>query len=227
MAGNPVHLLAFCLSLGIYALTPALRKNRWLGFVLLVLLVDFVVFCLLMRWNIWLSRYQLTFFPLMAIVIGVVLERWRVLMACLLLMMLPLALGVILLNDNHTWIGQESIFTLPRENQQFVEARQLGLDMRQAADVMRKAGCTQIGIASGSDQWVYPLFAMLNDGATARLEYLGYDSYPLGEFTPCGLIVYKQFGADRYETIGQTHYREQGLASSFFYTYLQDVSASP
>jgi hypothetical protein len=43
---------------------------------------------------------------------------------------------------------------------------------------------------------------LLNETSPMRIEYLGFDDYPLGEFTHCGLIVYNMFSPSRYETLG-------------------------
>ena len=52
------------------------RENRILVWYSLGLIAAFVVFCALLKWQMWTSRYHLPFFVLGSVVIAITLQRY-------------------------------------------------------------------------------------------------------------------------------------------------------
>lgn len=220
LAGNPLHLLLFVAALCLFAANASQRRNRWMLLYLLMLAGHLLVFCALLRWMTWISRFHLFPFALMMAFAAVMLSQRRFYTLVLPLLIL-ISLGPLFLNETRAWMGKESIFSLPREQQYFVAVRQMGQEMRQAAAVMSGAGCDQIGVGAGTDQWVYPLFRLLSDRPSLRIEYINHEDYPLGPFTPCGLIVYRGFARDVAAYAEAHGLARQEMALTFFDVYLK------
>jgi len=176
-AGDPLQLALILL-----AAMLLLRKsvgNRELRLYLLGISASFVLFCALIRWQPWNSRYHLPLFALGAVLIGVVLERsWPraavSAVACLLLMSaLPFALANSL-RPILPW-PRASIISQKRVDSYFADSHDWWKASYVAAAAMvESSGCQNVGIDSSLEDFDYPMFALLDAGHGHRdVRYAG------------------------------------------------------
>jgi hypothetical protein len=167
-ASNPAHLVLIVLALAL-ACTPLFRGGsvpgfRW-GF-FLCLTAGFLLFCLLIRWTIWSSRYHLPLFvvaaPLVGIVMGQARRQWIVFMtfACLL----SWAFYPAIENKVKPMWGPSNIFQTPREQQYFSNGHwDLQEEYFRAAESVRARGAKRIGLCVCAYP-EYPMSVLLQKG---------------------------------------------------------------
>lgn len=193
-AGNPYHsILILCAVLSI-----ALRRgrDRRLAICATLLLTGMAIFCFLLRWQPWHSRYQLPFFvgfmPVVAASLSCRWPRWALNTAAAVVT--GFAVVVVAKNETRpifnpaylarTWTGkmlygygplyQENLATL-------------------AGDIL-KSGCAEVGLKFSADDAEYPLWVLLREGKfVGRIEnvYVENESarlFPEGT-NPCVLVT--------------------------------------
>lgn len=198
-AGNPLHL-----GLALLACLLLLLNRRRKDFVSLApyifgLLLSFLLFCAMLRWQIWNSRHHLPLFVLGAAVTGVILERYwppRATMAVAVVLLLaaaPFALG----NKLRSLLPWDSAFLLraPRSGLYFADEHQrLTHSWIAAVSALRSADCANIGLDSPSEYFVYPMFALLEASPGDRIvRYAGVRNLtsrfaPAGTPRPCAVV---------------------------------------
>jgi hypothetical protein len=176
-AGNPLQLAligAACL-----LLCSGRIGDRHLRLYMLGLVVSFVLFCALIRWTSWTSRYHIPLFALGVPVVGVVLERrWNRFVlssvACLLLLSaLPFAVFNSL-RPLAPW-PRASIFQQSRVASYFADSHDRWMYSYVAATkLVESSGCKSIGVDSSLEDFDYPLYALLKVGRSDReVHYAG------------------------------------------------------
>jgi hypothetical protein len=196
-AGNPLQLAL----IGLTCLLLCSRRigDRNLRLYMLGLAASFVIFCTLIRWQPWNSRYHLPLFALGMGLVGVVLERsWNRFVlsgvACLLLVSaLPFAVFNSL-RPVAPW-PRASIFRQSRLESYFADSHDLSMSSYvSAAKFIESGECKSIGVDSSLEDFDYPLYPLLNVGHSDRkvryagvrnltLAYARFDSKP-----PCAVI---------------------------------------
>ncbi len=167
-AGNPMHLLLIVLTLPLLVM---LRSMGPLGAALWLaagLVLAFIAFAGLLKWQPWHSRLHLPLFVLWSPVIACAIGRTplRVLSPLIAAGLLALAFPVALGNELRPIAadGDESILRRPRARIYFSEVRHLEPAFSEAASLVARTGCRHVGLNLSSrvgDQLEYTLMALL------------------------------------------------------------------
>ncbi len=169
-AGNPLQLFLIALTC---LLLFGRIGDRNLRFYMLGLAASFVLFCALIRWQAWNSRYHLPLFALGMGIVGVVLERtWsRRVLSIVAGLLLVSALPFALFNSLRPlapW-PRASVFQQPRLESYFNDSHDRWIDSYvSAAKLVESSQCKSIGVDSSLEDFDYPLFALLNVGHSDR-----------------------------------------------------------
>jgi hypothetical protein len=167
---------------------------------LTALFSGFLLFCALLKWNPWNSRYQLSLFVLASPFVAAVLfkrlnEKVIVIIAFALLLS---ALPWVLFNSSHSLGGDQTIWNRTRLDQYFNNRPELRDAYLGAAHFVKVNKCSQIGLDIGSNDWEYPFWPLLNPGANEaiRIEHVHVKNESglisvlpyFSRFSPCAII---------------------------------------
>ena len=179
-AGNPLQLALIVLT----CLLLCSRRigDRGLRLYMAGLAGSFVLFCALIRWQPWNSRYHLPLFALGMGIAGVVLERsWNRIalsgLACLLLISaFPFAVCNSL-RPLAPW-PRASIFEQPRLDSYFADSHEWWRNSYvSTAKFIESSDCKSIGVDSSLEDFDYPLYALLDVGHSDReVRYAGVNN---------------------------------------------------
>ncbi len=151
------------------------RKEHLAPAALCVCLAGVVVFCSVLRWQIWNSRYHLPllllFMPVVAALLAPRFRRWLtgILGAGLL------AFGFVIVASNQSRpVFDASFRAQPRLQKYFFSpsGAQFYEPMRAAAGQIVAAGCSEVGLKLSADDAEYPLWLMLREaGFKGRIDH--------------------------------------------------------
>jgi hypothetical protein len=160
VAGNPVHLLAALIVIGIMVLRKRRRPSGvMLGWVLAGL-AAFLLHGMVIRWQPFGARLQLAALVWCAPVLALsVRERWSSL--ALSSVLFVAAMPALLTNHTRPLIPimGRSILSESREDQYFAETPGLRRPIERALEDLRIAACTEVGLSTGYDAPEYLLRA--------------------------------------------------------------------
>ncbi len=190
--GYPVHLLLFGIA-AIALIQRWLRSGRTSPHPALLLLTitvitNFLLVCLLLKWQPWGNRLLL---PIAVLAVAVIADgtarwhrQWQRLMVAGLGMM---AIAYALTPMRHPLVAlpvpsaeqSPSILTLTRPQMYFSGARkELAVPYAQTVSTLQTTGCTHIGIALGAEAWEYPLWALLKTAIPTGLHIQHFNVQP-------------------------------------------------
>ena len=222
LAGNPLHVLLIASVILLLLTTPQLRVRRVLLVYAAAMVSQFLIYNLMLKWQIWGSRLQLPMFVLWAPLIGAVMShalgrKMGFPIACLLLL---LAAPYVLWNSARpltAWTAgdllgrsRRDICHVDRTAQYFSNAPWLFDSYVDAVRFVKSTDCTSVGLLTGENDLEYPLWVLLqaDDGRVLRIEHVGVEvtweiaCYRLGQFQPDVIIrTDGEFG--RVVTIGR------------------------
>jgi hypothetical protein len=191
--GNLLHVLLFAGVFLLFWFSRSLKRRA--GFYVLTVALAFLLFCLVVRYQPWNSRFHLPVFILFCPVAGMVLEHFLNKKSVVVGFVLFLAaLPWMFFNQQHPWIGQDSIWRQPKMAQYFYKRPYLALPYLVGAGYLKSTGCRQVGLLISAGTWEYPWWTFLQ-GPHFRMEHVqvanpsGTLPYPLGDFQPCALVV--------------------------------------
>ena len=192
-AGNFLHAMLFAV---IFVLSWFYRGPRGkIGFYVGAVTFSFLLFCSIVRFQPWHSRFHLPLFILFCPVAGVVLEHF--LKQKSFIIGIVLAVGTLpwlFLNDQHPWVGNWSIWHQPKIVQHFYKHPDLALPYAATVGYLKSIDCRQVGLFIGEDTWEYPWWVFLADKGV-RIEHVQVNNpsaslkYPLGDFQACAIIA--------------------------------------
>jgi hypothetical protein len=193
---NSFHGLLFGLVFLLCWFFLPLRQK--VGSYALTVACSFLLFCLVVRYQSWNSRFHLPLFVLFCPVAGIVLEHFLKKKSIIIAGLLFLAaLPWMFLNQQHPWFGEASIWRQPKMAQYFYKRPNMALPYVASAGYLKSMGCRQVGLLIGGENWEYPWWKFLQ-GPGLRIEHVlvsnqsGNLKYPLGDFQPCAIIVLGQ-----------------------------------
>ena len=186
------------LLLGVIALLVVLRakdsqRRRQLAYIGCVV-VSFVLFCAILKWQPWNTRLHLPMLILLTPAVGAFVERHlpRAAQTPLVLIVLIACLPNVLRNPTRPMLGKYSIFRIPRTAQYFNNRSDLLAPYRTAASEVATSGCDRVGLIIPQDGWEYPLWVLLKrERPSVRIEHLEVNNYtaPYAKpFDPCVVL---------------------------------------
>ena len=193
LAGNGLHLLLIGAAMvGAWRGRGERRLRAFAG----CLLVAFLLFCLVLRWQPWHSRLHLPLFVLGAPMVGAVFERLRpALLVIGLLLLAGSSVYFFTGNTAHHLVGRRSVFVRTWAEQR---VRHAGPAYVGAARFVMSTGCADVGLVLGDDDREYFLWGTLADaGWRGRIESVlvtngSASAQPGGrsrvEFRPCAIV---------------------------------------
>lgn len=171
-AGNPWHLMMIFLTILFLLLARDRRELPWelsLG-----LILAFVFFCAVLRWQGNISRFHIPLFVVWAAPVVIVLGRKlnpNFLVLTLLLLLAPAYWRAVSLQRQSMLPGSpNNIFTESRMHLYFAHYPQLRDPYLKAVDAVKESGCRRIAFVSELDEFEYPIIAGLG-GETGTLGY--------------------------------------------------------
>lgn len=193
-AGNPLHLLLIAAAV-VVAAVQARRRPILLAYAG-ALVVGWVLFSAVLKWQPWHSRLQLAFFamgaPLAAVAVG---ERPR-LRAGLGVLLVIAALPAVLWNTSRPLVGADSVLRRDRLDLYFRGDRQAMTTYLSAAQAFQRLDCDLLGIDTQAGEVLeYPFWLLTEDvrhGRT-RIEHVGGAQLPTPSgprFAPCAIVAW-------------------------------------
>ncbi|MEG3859593.1 ArnT family glycosyltransferase [Microcoleus sp. herbarium12] len=196
-AGNPIHFWLLLLSVVLGLSSRNLRRNKYLVSYLATVLCSFLLFCLLIKWQIWHSRLHLPFFVLISPFIGIVLSKQfpKNIANVIMIVLLQTSLVYVLYNEFRPILGEKDIFNTSRREQYLRPVINNKSNYLNAAKFVAKTECKNIGLSLSSME--YPWWVLLkNDKQVLRIENVNVKNlsnvksraYPYRNFVPCAII---------------------------------------
>lgn len=173
-ASNVVHLFLILAAIGAYLYKQ--KQEKWPNTYIILLFCAMALFCVYPKWQPWHSRLHLPLFVLWAPFVGYVLANVQnhKLANKVIVLVLVCALPALLFSSTKPFFPKISnhepyisaggnIFARKRIDQYFNERPNLVAGYRAAVAVVAESNCNQVGLVIGSDDWEYPLWALLNE----------------------------------------------------------------
>jgi hypothetical protein len=197
LAGNGLHTIIILATLPVLLL----RRHRFAdtlppGYVL-GCLSSLILFCLILKWQPWITRLQLPgfmlAFPLVAVAMPGIRHKWCIVIVMVLL--LTASAPWLLRNESRPLIGEWTILNADRNALYFASNPGLLSYYDQISEtVINTPACTAIGVSGDIDAYEYPLWALVKSkgGTMPRIEHVNVTNIsrtvPLYDFAPCMLI---------------------------------------
>ncbi|HBE52352.1 MAG TPA: hypothetical protein DDW76_27170 [Cyanobacteria bacterium UBA11369] len=216
-AGNPIHFYLILSSIILAITTKKIRQQSYIVEYLITLIAAFILFCLLLKWQIWQSRLHITLFVLFSALVGIVFSKLSIqrigVYAGIFLMVL--SLFWVFYNDSRPIIGKYNIFNQSRIDQYFNIRSDIREDYKEAVKFIKNQGCSQIGLSLRIDAWEYPFWVLLQKDSNPApwIENINVQNvssvkskhYPYNNFTSCAIIS-MQFGGEEKIVTGNNLY---------------------
>ena len=215
-AGNPIHFGLLLLAAVVCLSTRNLRSNKYLVSYLTTILCSFLLFCFLIKWQMWHSRLHLPIFVLSSPFIGIVFSKkyHKNIGNVIMIILLQTSLVYVLLNDFRPLLGDQNIFATNRIYQYLRPVRTEKDNYINAAKFVAKTECKNIGLSlSGME---YPWWILLNEShQVSRIEHINVKNisrvkdrfYPYKNFIPCAIISVGSAQSEEISTAGNIYRR--------------------
>ncbi len=215
-AGNPIHFWLLLLAAAVCLSSRSLRRNKYLVSYLTTVLYSFLLFCWLIKWQIWHSRLHLPIFVLISPFIGIVFSKnyHKNIGNVIMIVLLQTSLVYVLLNDVRPLLGEQNIFNTNRIEQYLIPVRNAKINYINAAKFVSQTECKNIGLSLSTME--YPWWILLNEShKVSRIEHINvknissvkYRSYPYNNFTPCAIISIGSAQSEEIYTAGNIYMR--------------------
>ena len=161
--------------------------------------VSFVLFCAMLKWQPWNTRLHLPMLVLLTPAVGAFLERHlpRAAQRPLVLIVLLACLPNVLRNPSRPMLGKYSIFRIPRTAQYFNNRADLLAPYTTAASEVATSGCDRVGLIIPQDGWEYPLWMLLKrERPSVRIEHIDVKNYTARYAKPLEPCVIFRVGKD-------------------------------
>ena len=172
-AGNFFHFwLSVLVVIGV-SRRVNLKNNYLLVTYCFVTILSFLIFCFLLKWQIWHSRLHLPFFVLICPVIGIFLSEAlnRKASQYILILLIVMASPYVLLNETRSIAATTNIFNTDRITQYFSARLSLQSDYENVANVIHQKSCYDVGLIQRPDAWEYPLLVLSNQNSKKPIRF--------------------------------------------------------
>jgi hypothetical protein len=199
-AGNFVHIALIMICMISFVSRKYIRKESYIFAYLIATLSTFLLFCYLVKWQVWNSRLHLPFFVLISPFLGVVLSKLKKQKIAIIIVIFLLisSLPWVFFNRYRPIIDSNNIFQTSRIEQYFSNRPFLRGTYTGAVEFLNSQKCSNIGLSMGNDPWEYPFWVLLkpNNQKVVKIQHINVtnisanlekeDSYK--NFEPCGII---------------------------------------
>lgn len=199
LAGNPLHLALIIVSFGTVLFRLRIMPRE--AALAAGIVVAFVLYCAVFKWEIWAGRLHLGLFVLACPIIAVVLyQKYPKATRVLAVLLLAMAIPPLLLNSTRPLVSSNalramlhrpldptanSIFSRSRNEMYFAESADLEPSYLPAGEAAQKISCTHIGLDTTNRPFAYEYILMGiidNGGAPRDFRYTGVTNLT-SEFT--------------------------------------------
>ncbi len=197
--GNPIHAVLILFSFGLILFRARRTADRATRYAF-CLACQILLFCLVLRWQPFNSRLQLTAFlaaaPLVAYCLQLVTRQAVAVFIATFLAFR--AVPSLVKNPARPLVGTGAIQRLTREERFFTEEPQIEAPYTGAAEFIAKSGCRDIALKTGWSEWEYAFWAVAKPRlGQFRLTHTGImnlsasltDPAPAGGRAPCALLT--------------------------------------
>lgn len=240
LAPNPVHTLLFIVVVLSWAAAAARawskRRASVAGdadlplYMLLTLSAAFL-FCLILKWQPWVTRLHVPFFALAAAPFGIVMTRLapRRTAAICGVVMASAAFFLVFLNFTRPLIATQIgsyIYTLPRSiltssrwDVLFANRPDFQVVLGHAIDYISTQNPDKLGLVIGDSMYDYPIFGLVEDRlgkGKVRIEHVCVpdNQTPRSAFQPEVVILYEHPAPDRLDCTNGTFVKERSFQQS-------------
>ncbi|MCL6752687.1 glycosyltransferase family 39 protein [Nostoc sp. CCCryo 231-06] len=199
-AGNLLHLALIMICMIIFIARKSIRKESYVFAYLIATVSTFLIFCYLVKWQVWNSRLHLPLFVLMSPFVGVVLSKLKQQKIAIFIVtfLLISSLPWVFFNRYRPIIHSNNIFQMPRIEQYFSNRPFLKGTYTGAVEFLNSKKCSNIGLSMGNDPWEYPLWVLLqqNNRKVVKIQHINVTNISASlekeayfqDFEPCGII---------------------------------------
>jgi hypothetical protein len=199
-AGNLLHLALIMICMIIFIARKSIRKESYIFAYLIATISTFLIFCYLVKWQVWNSRLHLPLFVLMSPFVGVVLSKLKNKKIAIFIVtfLLISSLPWVFYNRYRPIIDSNNIFQTPRIEQYFSNRPFLKGTYTGAVEFLNSKKCSNIGLSMGNDPWEYPLWVLLqqNNQKVVKIQHINVTNISASlekeayfqDFEPCGII---------------------------------------
>ncbi len=220
-ASNFYHLLLIVVA-GMLALRNPKKHFLLLGYAL-VMAAGFILFCALLRWQLWHCRIHLAWFVLLApwtsAMLTTMAPRW---LSCLAgAVVAEFALFCIVSNASRP-VPERSWFELPRETLYLkVRMPKLNTPLALAVSDIIRSRCEHVGLKLDFDDAEYPIWVMLQGrGFAGRISHFEVDNESANHAVagphPCALLASTTFKATAATTNRFPYELNYGLIRTYW-----------
>ncbi len=197
-AGNALHVLSLFVCFIIYLFRKNLRKNKLINIVLIAGILMFILFCALLKWQVWNSRLQLPIFvcltPFLAFILSEIKSRNT--FSMLILILLNFSAIFLFANQSRPLFGKSSIFTTSKTNQYFINNEILQKPFVEISALLKEDSITRVALISSLDGWQYPFWALQKQPFSIQINQIHVENdskyleekLPFNAFSPQAII---------------------------------------
>jgi hypothetical protein len=203
-SGNPFQ---FGLLLFIPLLLFIWRENKALLVYITCIFVGALLYCIVLKWQIWGSRLQLPLFMLSAPGIAVAYSKLkRQILLFISFTALFLSSFWVFFNQTRPFFETPFFISKPREAWYFVKKPELYQNFYQISEKVSALKCQKIGLIFREDDWEYPLRVIASQqGISLDFEHIKVTNpsskYSTSTFSPCSIIYYRGYSISQMPTI--------------------------
>jgi hypothetical protein len=177
LAANPLHTVV-----AIAALGWALLRRRPMATAVFAggVVCAAVLYCAVLRWQIWGARLQVPLFLLAAPIVGCWIDRWRAVPAQALAAVMALSgTPALLFNMTRPLLpnpvtGARSVLTRPRSETLFAANPPWRASYLEAIEIIARLEPKEVGLLLEPGRFEYPIWVLLRErGLTPRLVHVG------------------------------------------------------
>ncbi|MEP0870723.1 hypothetical protein NDA01_13015 [Trichocoleus desertorum AS-A10] len=224
-AGNPIHLFLSTLTISVCFSNKKIKQKKYISPYLTSLVISFLLFCFLLKWQPWNSRLHLPVFVLFSPLIGIFFEAIKIqkVKGYLVFIILYISLAWVFHNESRPILGNQNIFNTNVIEQYFTNRHDLQESYVEVANQMRVEQCSKIGLVLREDAWEYPLWVLLQQNISAlHIEHVDVKNVSnqrasvkrYETFSPCAIISVGYSGPDRISYKGVAFFKQWVSANS-------------
>jgi hypothetical protein len=193
-AGNFLHLLFFTTMATSYGFLKKIRTKE-LSSLFFAILVGFILFITILKWQPWHSRLHLPLFLLLvswSTNVFLRITQNRIVRYTILILMIFFSLPYIFLNSRRPLAGGSNILSAQRSTQYLMDKESVSA-IENSLDILEKYECDQLGLITGWDDWEFPLWALADfRDIDVWIEHVFVENESkniMQHFSPCGILV--------------------------------------